>query len=73
MSALLKEPSLHIRPMGETDVAAVLAVGIVSSAFIEGTGLIVLVASMGASAVLLFATPKSPLAAHHNSPPACSR
>ena len=26
MSALLKEPSLHMRPMGETDVAAVLAV-----------------------------------------------
>lgn len=41
---------------------AVLVVGIVSARFIDGAGLVVLVASMGASAVLLFATPKSPLA-----------
>lgn len=41
---------------------AVLAVGFISAQFIEGAGLVVLVASMGASAILLFATPKSPLA-----------
>jgi CBS domain-containing membrane protein len=41
--------------------AAILAVGYLSSLFLEGTGLVVLVASMGASAVLLFAVPHSPL------------
>lgn len=41
--------------------AAVLAVGYLSSLFIEGAGLVVLVASIGASAVLLFAVPHSPL------------
>lgn len=41
---------------------AVLVVGLVSAQFISGAGLLVLVASMGASAILLFATPKSPLA-----------
>lgn len=41
--------------------AAILAVGYLSSLFIEGTGLVVLVASIGASAVLLFAVPHSPL------------
>jgi CBS domain-containing membrane protein len=40
---------------------SVLAVGLLSSLFIEGTGLVVLVASIGASAVLLFAVPHSPL------------
>jgi CBS domain-containing membrane protein len=42
--------------------AAVLSVGWTSSQFLGGVGLVVLVASMGASAVLLFATPHSPLA-----------
>lgn len=42
--------------------AAILAVGYLSSQFVQGVGLVVLVASMGASAVLLFATPHSPLA-----------
>jgi CBS domain-containing membrane protein len=41
--------------------AAILAVGFLSSLFLEGAGLVVLVASMGASAVLLFAVPHSPL------------
>lgn len=41
---------------------ALLLVGYVSNHFIQGAGLLVLVASMGASAVLLFATPHSPLA-----------
>jgi len=41
---------------------AVLVVGFISSRFLEGAGLLVLVASMGAAAVLLFATPNSPLA-----------
>lgn len=41
---------------------AVLVVGYVSSRFLEGAGLLVLVASMGASAILLFVTPNSPLA-----------
>ena len=40
---------------------AILLVGYVSSLFISGVGLPILVASMGASAVLLFATPQSPL------------
>jgi CBS domain-containing membrane protein len=40
---------------------AVLAVAYLSSHFVQGTGLGVLVASMGASAVLLFASPHSPL------------
>lgn len=40
---------------------AILAVGWLSSRFIEGAGLVVLVASIGASAVLLFAVPHSPL------------
>lgn len=40
---------------------AILTVGWLSSRFIEGTGLVVLVASIGASAVLLFAAPHSPL------------
>lgn len=42
--------------------AAILVVGLSSSSFFHGQGLPVLVASMGASAVLLFATPHSPLA-----------
>ncbi len=42
--------------------AAILAVGYFSSLFVHGVGLAVLVASMGASAVVLFATPHSPLA-----------
>jgi CBS domain-containing membrane protein len=41
--------------------AAILAVGYLSSLFIAGVGLVVLVASIGASAVLLFAVPHSPL------------
>lgn len=41
--------------------AATLAVGYLSSWFLEGVGLVVLVASIGASAVLLFAVPHSPL------------
>lgn len=41
---------------------AILAVGYLSSWFIQGVGLVALVASMGASAVLLFAVPHSPLA-----------
>jgi CBS domain-containing membrane protein len=40
---------------------AVLVVGYVSSRFIQGAGLLVLVTSMGASAILLFVTPNSPL------------
>ena len=40
---------------------AILAVGYLSSWFIQGMGLVVLVASIGASAVLLFAIPHSPL------------
>ncbi len=40
---------------------AILATGWLSSRYIEGVGLAVLVASMGASAVLLFAAPHSPL------------
>lgn len=40
---------------------AILAVGYLSSWFIQGVGLVALVASMGASAVLLFAVPHSPL------------
>lgn len=40
---------------------ALLLVGYISKHFIHGAGLLVLVASMGASAVLLFATPHSPL------------
>lgn len=40
---------------------AILAVGYLSSLFIAGVGLVVLVASIGASAVLLFAVPHSPL------------
>lgn len=41
--------------------AAILATGWLSSRYIDGVGLAVLVASMGASAVLLFAAPHSPL------------
>ena len=41
---------------------AILLVGYVSSRYVQGAGLLVMVASMGASAVLLFATPHSPLA-----------
>ncbi len=41
---------------------AILLVGYVSSLFVSGVGLPILVASMGASAVLLFAIPHSPLA-----------
>ena len=41
---------------------AVLVVGVSSSYFIHGYSLPVLIAAMGASAVLLFATPHSPLA-----------
>lgn len=41
---------------------AILVVALVSDHFTEGTGLPLMVASMGASAVLLFATPHSPLA-----------
>ncbi len=40
---------------------AILAVAYLSSWFIQGVGLVVLVASIGASAVLLFAIPHSPL------------
>lgn len=40
---------------------AVLVVGYVSSRFVQGAGLLVLVTSMGASAILLFVTPNSPL------------
>lgn len=40
---------------------AILAVGHLSNLFLGGTGLVVMVASMGASAVLLFAVPHSPL------------
>jgi CBS domain-containing membrane protein len=43
-------------------LAAILAVGYLSSLYMEGIGMVALVASMGASAVLLFATPHSPLA-----------
>lgn len=42
--------------------AALLVVGLSSSNFFHGYGLPVLIASMGASAVLLLATPRSPLA-----------
>ena len=41
---------------------ALLVVGLVSGPFIHGLGLPVVVASMGASAVILFAMPHSPLA-----------
>jgi CBS domain-containing membrane protein len=41
---------------------AMLAVGWLSATWLDGTGLMVMVASMGASAVLLFAAPNSPLA-----------
>lgn len=41
---------------------ALLAVGLVSSHFLNGLGLPVVIASMGASTVILFATPHSPLA-----------
>lgn len=41
---------------------ALMVVGFVSSHFLHGIGLPVMIASMGASAVLLFATPHSPLA-----------
>jgi CBS domain-containing membrane protein len=41
---------------------ALLAVGLVSSQFLGGAGLPVMIASMGATAVILFATPHSPLA-----------
>jgi len=40
---------------------AILAVGYISSRFVQGAGLLVLVTSMGASAILLFVTPNSPL------------
>lgn len=40
---------------------ALLMVGFVSSHYIQGAGLLVLVTSMGASAILLFASPNSPL------------
>lgn len=40
---------------------AILAVGVVSSQFLQGNGLQIMITSMGASAVLLFATPHSPL------------
>lgn len=40
---------------------ATLVVGLVSSQFLQGSGLHIMVASMGASAVLLFAVPHSPL------------
>lgn len=40
---------------------AILAVGMVSSQFLQGNGLQIMITSMGASAVLLFATPHSPL------------
>lgn len=40
---------------------AILSVGLVSSQFLHGNGLQILITSMGASAVLLFATPHSPL------------
>ncbi len=40
---------------------ATLMVGLVSSLFLQGSGLHIMVASMGASAVLLFAVPHSPL------------
>jgi len=39
----------------------ILLVGLISSHFVSGLGLPLMVASMGASAVLLFATPHSPL------------
>ncbi len=41
--------------------AATLVVGLASSLFLQGSGLHIMVASMGASAVLLFAVPHSPL------------
>lgn len=50
-----------LRSAGASFVA-VLAVGLISSYFTHGVAGVVLVASMGASAVLLFATPHSPLA-----------
>ena len=40
---------------------ATLVVGLVSSQFLQGSGLQIMVTSMGASAVLLFAAPHSPL------------
>ncbi|MDP2979101.1 MAG: HPP family protein [Thiobacillus sp.] len=40
---------------------ATLVVGLVSSQFLQGSGLHIMVTSMGASAVLLFAAPHSPL------------
>jgi CBS domain-containing membrane protein len=40
---------------------AILVVGLVSSHFLQGDGLHIMIASMGASAVLLFAAPHSPL------------
>jgi CBS domain-containing membrane protein len=42
--------------------AAIFLVASVSAHFLEGAGVLVLVASMGASTVILFATPHSPLA-----------
>lgn len=41
---------------------AILGVGAISAAMLDGAGPMVLVASLGASAVLLFAAPSSPLA-----------
>lgn len=41
---------------------ALLSVGLVSSQFLHGIGLPVMIASMGATTVILFATPHSPLA-----------
>jgi CBS domain-containing membrane protein len=41
---------------------AMLVVGLLSDVWLDGIGLMVMVASMGASAILLFATPNSPLA-----------
>jgi len=40
---------------------AIMVIGVVSSQFLHGNGLQILVTSMGASAVLLFAVPHSPL------------
>ena len=40
---------------------AIMVIGVISSQFLHGNGLQILVTSMGASAVLLFAVPHSPL------------
>lgn len=63
---MVSEPSrLSLGEKIRTSMAAfigMMVVGLVSSQFVEGYGLPLMIASMGASAVLLFAAPNSPMA-----------